>query len=46
MMRRYTMITIEEACTRELELGLAGNDSWGGPEKNKPEEIKKGEQPL
>lgn len=44
--RRYTMITSEEACARELELGLAGNDSWGGPEKNKSEEIKKGEQPL
>lgn len=31
--RRYTMITSEEACARELELGLAGNESWGGAEK-------------
>lgn len=44
--RRYTMITSEEACARELELGLAGNESWGGAEKNKTEEIKKGEQLL
>lgn len=31
--RRYTMITSEEACARELELGLAGNESWGGARK-------------
>ena len=39
--RRYTMITSEEACARELELGLAGNESWGGPEKIRRKRLKK-----
>ena len=32
--RRYTMITSEEACARELELGLVGNTgrTWQGEE--------------
>ena len=42
--RRYTMITSEEACARELELGLTGNDSGNGQGKTGCETLKKGEQ--
>lgn len=44
--RRYTMITSEEACARELELGLSGIDPGDGHRNRSREELKKGEQPL